>query len=141
MYCIKHLIHINVESENVYNALTTIDGLSNWWTNLTSGLSKLNGIIEFRFNEPYFMRMKVIELEKNKKVLWQCIEAEKDWIGTLISFELESQGNKTILRFKHDAWPTHSDFFAHCNLSWAKYLISLRDYLQTGKGRPFSKLT
>lgn len=137
MHCIKHLIHINAKPETIYKALSTIDGLSSWWTSLTSGESKINEIIEFRFDEPYYMRMKVLELLENRKVLWECIEAEEDWIGTLISFDIEGDGNNSILRFKHDKWPTHDDFFSHCNLSWAKYLISLRLYIESGKGAPF----
>lgn len=49
MYCIKHLFHINASKEEVYKALTTIEGLSQWWTNQTSGNPALDGIIEFRF--------------------------------------------------------------------------------------------
>lgn len=32
MYCIKHLYHINTSKEEVFKALTTIKGLSQWWT-------------------------------------------------------------------------------------------------------------
>ncbi len=80
--------------------------------------------------------MKAIKLEKDKLVQWQCIKADEDWIGTIISIKLDSGSDKTLLRFTHDKWPTHGDFFAHCNLSWAKYLLSLRLLLETGKGQP-----
>ncbi|RZW57826.1 MAG: SRPBCC domain-containing protein [Flavobacteriaceae bacterium] len=137
MYCIKHQIQINSEAKNVYVALTSIEGLSEWWTHLTSGSSEIDGIIEFKFDPPYGMKMKVISLRTDAYVKWECIQGEPDWIGTIITFDLEQTRGKTTLRFKHDKWPTQEDFYAHCNLSWAKYLLSLRSYIETGKGQPF----
>jgi len=113
MYYIKHLYHINASKEEVFKALTTIEGLSQWWTNQTSGNPALDGIIEFRFGEQYFNKMKVETLIENKAVQWKCIDGADDWINTVISFELDSNENKTRLRFSHNHWPTHSDFFAH----------------------------
>ena len=137
MFCIKLQLHINSTQAEVYNKLTSIEGLRKWWTDQTTGNTELNQLIDFRFGDRYFIQMKVKNLEQNKLVQWQCIQADKDWIGTIASFELENDDDKTLLRFTHDKWPTHGDFFAHCNLSWAKYLLSLRQLLETGKGQPF----
>jgi hypothetical protein len=43
----------------VYGALTTLDGLSGWWTEKTSE-TDVGGVIEFRFG-PGGFDMKVIE--------------------------------------------------------------------------------
>lgn len=138
MYSIKHLILIDASIEEIYKHLTTIDRLSSWWTVDTSGSSELNGLIDFRFGKIGHIQMKVIEMIPNKLVNWECLHADTDWIGTKVYFELERVDNKTQLRFIHDIWPTHGDFFAHCSLSWAKYLLSLRQLLETGKGQPFN---
>ena len=137
MYCIKHLYHIDASNEDVYKALTTIEGLSNWWTEQTSGNPTQDGIIEFRFGEVHFFKMEVETLIENKAVQWKCIDGPDDWINTIITFELDTNENKTRLRFKHNNWPTDSDFFAHCSFSWAGYLESLRLLLEKGKGQPF----
>ncbi|NND51316.1 MAG: SRPBCC domain-containing protein [Flavobacteriaceae bacterium] len=137
MYTIKHLIHFDTDIQYVYKSIATIEGLRQWWTVQTTGVSELNETIDFRFGERYFIQMKVIELEPNKMVRWECVQAEPDWIGTIITFDLDLIEGKIVLRFSHDKWPTHSDFFAHCNLSWAKYLLSLKLYLENGKGSPF----
>ncbi len=137
MYCIKHLFHINASKEEVYKALTTIESLSQWWTNQTSGNPALDGIIEFRFGKQYLNTMKVETLVENKTVQWKCIDGASDWRNTIISFELDKNENKTRLRFKHNNWPTNSDFFAQCSFSWARYLESLRQLLEKGKGQPF----
>ena len=137
MYCIKLQLIIDASKEEVFKKLTSIDGLRSWWTNQTIGSTELNQLIDFRFGEQYFIQMKVIEVVSDKLVKWQCIQADEDWIGTIVSFELDSENGKTLLKFTHDKWPTHGDFFAHCNLSWAKYLLSLRLLLESGEGQLF----
>ncbi|HRH62982.1 MAG TPA: SRPBCC domain-containing protein, partial [Bacteroidia bacterium] len=49
-YAIKHLFHIHVPKTKVFEAITTISGLRNWWTVETSGEAALGGIIQFRFS-------------------------------------------------------------------------------------------
>lgn len=137
MFSIKHLYHINATQDEVFNALTTIHGLTNWWTEDTSGIPDLDGIIEFRFGKKYFNMMKVETLVENKVVQWLCVDGAPDWINTVISFELDENENKTRLRFTHNNWRENGDFYAHCSYSWARYLESLRQWLENGKGQPF----
>lgn len=137
MYSIKHLYHIDAPVEDVYKALTTINGLQGWWTTQTAGNTALERVIEFRFGERYFNHMKVETLIENKAVQWKCMDGAEDWIGTIVSFELDTNENKTRLRFNHDNWRENNDFYAQCSFTWARYLESLRQLLQNGKGQPF----
>lgn len=59
-----------------------------------------------------------------------------EWIGTEIRFELLRQDGLTIVRFGHLAWREAVEFTAHCSMKWATFLLSLRDYVETGHGRP-----
>ena len=59
---IHHRIGVKSSSvDDVYAALTTIDGLSGWWTTDTKGDPGLGGKVEFRFPQGGF-DMEVIEL-------------------------------------------------------------------------------
>ena len=53
-HSIKHLLHIASSQENVFENLTTIKGLSQWWTTETSGSTELGGIIEFSCSRRVF---------------------------------------------------------------------------------------
>ena len=64
---IKHLLHIAAPREKVYEAITTIKGLSGWWTIQTTGECKPGGIIQFRFGTAG-NDMKEITLKKNEWV-------------------------------------------------------------------------
>ena len=136
MFCIKLQLFIDATKEDVFNKLTSIEGLRHWWTMQTTGNAEF---YSFRLHLKilqYHIQMKVINIVNNKLVQWQCTKADEDWIGTIVSFKLDTENGKTLVRFTHDKWPTHGDFFAHCNLSWAKYMLSLRLLLETGKGQP-----
>jgi uncharacterized protein YndB with AHSA1/START domain len=139
MFSIKHLFHIDAPIEKVYRAITTIEGLSNWWTNQTSGSGGLEEILEFRFGSRGFNNMKVETLIENKAVQWLCVDGADDWIDTYVSFELDTHDGKTRLRFTHGNWRENHDFYAHCSFSWARYLEGLRQLLETGKGQPFAQ--
>ena len=49
MYSIKHLFHINASKEKVFEAISIIDGLSNWWTTKSTGETSPGGALQFRF--------------------------------------------------------------------------------------------
>jgi uncharacterized protein YndB with AHSA1/START domain len=137
MSSIKHLFHINASKEKVFEALTTVKGLSGWWTASTSGESKVGGIIQFRFGDMGGPDMKVKEIKANESVSWECVGGPEDWIGHIFSFHLDTAENKTRVRFEQSGWEEAGDFYASCNFSWGRYLESLRQLCQTGKGEAF----
>ena len=136
MISIKHLFHINASNEKVYEAITTINGLSNWWTKQTSGETNPGDTIQFRFGEGG-PDMKVIELKQKELVAWECVAGVSDWIGTKFHFHLDINDQKTRVRFEQSGWKETGDFYASCCFSWGRYMESLRQFCQTGKGEAF----
>ena len=122
--------------DDVYNALTTVEGLSRWWTRDTRGVSKVGGELQFRFGEGGF-DMKVLELHPAARVLWQVVDGPDEWIGTTISFDLKQSDDWTIILFKHEGWREPVEFMHHCSTKWAVFLLSLKSLLETGKGAPY----
>ncbi len=64
-------------------------------------------------------------------------EAHPEWVGTVITFDLEADGDVTRLRFGHRDWRESNDFFASCNYQWGRYTESLKQYCETGVGNPW----
>ena len=135
-YDILHRIGIKSEPSAVYEALTTRKGLSDWWTNDTQGETSVGGVIKFRFGSLGGFDMKVVELDREKRVLWQVVEGPEEWLGTKVSFELKKEGNLTLVLFKHRGWKEQVEFMHHCSTKWATYLLSLKSLVETGKGAP-----
>ena len=136
MMSIKNLFHINAPKEKVYEAISTIEGLSNWWTTQTSGDSNIDGVIQFRFGAQG-PDVKVTELKPNESITWECIAGPEDWLGTTFSFKLDENEEKTRVRFEQAGYKEANDFYASCAFSWGRYMESLRQYCQTGKGQAF----
>ena len=134
---ILHKVGIKSSSPNeVYKALTTLEGLSAWWTDNTKGESnKVGGVIQFRFGAGGF-DMKVLELDPARHLLWQVVDGPEEWIGTKISFDVRQEADWTIVFFKHQGWKEPVEFMHHCSTKWGVFLLSLKSRLETGKGRP-----
>src|ERR1700677_2414909 len=133
---ILHKVGIKGSSlEKVYQALATREGLAAWWTNKTQGGSEGRGVLKFRFEAGGF-DMKVSELQPARRVLWKVIEGPEEWVGTQISFDLKQDGDYVIVLFKHMGWKEPVEFMHHCGTKWAVFLLSLKELLETGKGRP-----
>ena len=132
---ILHRVGIRSSPQKVFNAISTIDGLTRWWTTNTAGKSAIGGIIKFRFEGGGF-DMKVVDLRKNKLVKWKCVKGPEEWIDTEITFLLKPAKNQVFVIFTHANWKKPVEFMHHCSTKWAVFLLSLRDWLERGEGRP-----
>jgi hypothetical protein len=136
MVDILHKVGIKSSSQSdAYKALSTLEGLSGWWTENTLGDTKVGGVIQFRFGAGG-IDMKVLELAPAKQVLWQVVDGPAEWIGTKVSFDIRQEGDWTIILFKHQGWKEPVEFMHHCTTKWGVFLLSLKSLLETGKGRP-----
>lgn len=137
MVDILHRVGINASPREVYRALTTRDRLADWWTNDTQGqAAEVGSVIHFRFGDRGFFDMKVLELDPEKRVVWEVTDGPKEWIGTRVIWDLSPEGAGTTIRFKQQGWREPVDFMYHCSTKWAIFLMSLKSLLETGKGRP-----
>jgi uncharacterized protein YndB with AHSA1/START domain len=138
---IIHRIGIKSSAALVYKALSTIKGLAHWWTEEVEGDEKVGGKIAFTFRTDTGdikgkMIMQVTELNADKSVRWRCVDGPAEWIGTDITFDLSQQDGQIIIIFGHRNWREAIEFMAHCSMKWAVFLLSLREYVETGKGKP-----
>lgn len=136
MVDILHRIGVKDSSpDKIYNALTTLDGLSGWWASDTNGSVEVDGVIEFRF-APGGFDMKVLELTPAKHVLWQVVDGPAEWIGTTVNWEITQDREYTIVMFSHVGWKEPVEFMHHCSTKWAMFLMSLKSLLESGAGYP-----
>ena len=134
---ILHRVGIKSSSTHaVYTALTTLEGLSAWWTNDTQGEGTVEGALQFRFGKAGGFDMKVLELHPARRVLWQVVDGPPEWIGTKVSWDLKQEDNYAVVLFKHAGWKEPVEFMHHCSTKWAVFLMSLKSLLETGKGTP-----
>lgn len=135
---ILHRVGIKSTSPNAaYKALTICDRLAAWWTDNTKGDSQVGSVLQFRFGDRGGFDMRIVELVPNTRVLWQVVGGPEEWIGTKVSFDLKQDGDYTILLFKHAGWKEPVEFMHHCSTKWGVFLMSLKSFVETGKGAPY----
>lgn len=82
------------------------------------------------------MSMEVLGLEPNRKVHWRFSKGPEEWIGTDAIFDLSQDGDYTIVLFGHRNWREPVEFMAHCSMKWALFMLSLKELVETGRGKP-----
>jgi uncharacterized protein YndB with AHSA1/START domain len=136
MVDILHRIGVKDSSPNaVFDALTTLSGLSGWWASETSGSVDVGGVIQLRF-APGGFDMKVTALTAGSVVRWEVVDGPAEWIGTTVNWEFKQDGDYTIVLFNHAGWKEPVEFMNHCSTKWAIFLMSLKSLLETGTGYP-----
>lgn len=139
MESIEQINHIKSPIATVYKALTSEKGLGEVWTKKLKVKPEIGFINEFDFDEGYTTKMKTIELIENKRIVWECIDSDEEWIGTKISFELTEENNVTTITLKHFEWRELTDFYRWCSYNWAMFLFSLKTYCENQKGLPYQE--
>jgi uncharacterized protein YndB with AHSA1/START domain len=139
-YGINHQVGIKATPEDIYKALTETEKLAQWWTIDTRGSGTTVGdTLEFWFNKASFcQKFNVKELEPGKRVVWKSPKGQgaDQWEGTEVAFDLSTDEKQTFIQFRHSGWRESTDFQGHCSMRWAVFLLSLKDVLERGKGRP-----
>jgi len=134
---IWHEIHINAAPKEVYHAVTDVKKLSHWWTTDIRGKSAVGEKLEFWFYGQLSAEMVVTALKADELVQWRVAERSiPDWVNTEIEFKIFREGDQTILHLRHSKWREDAKMFPECSMHWAIYLLSLKEFVETGRGRP-----
>ncbi len=141
MVDIVHRVATTASASKVYAALATVEGIAAWWTRETTGSSKNGGHIKTIFRledgtEVGTIEFELVGLVPNKEVRYRFTGGPAEWLGTEAIFTLSQDGDYTVIRFGHRGWKEEVEFTAHCSTKWATFLLSVKELVETGKGRP-----
>ena len=121
----------------VYDALTTTEGLTAWWTP-AEGDGLTGGELTFSFGPEATAVMRVDAAERAVGVRWTntaCIQ--EDWVGTTLHFDIKpTPEGGTDLHFRHAGLTPRLECFIDCKSGWDHFIPSLRAYVETGAGNP-----
>lgn len=141
---IVHNLKIKASHETIYNAVSTKEGITGWWSGdcevgtaegETSLLKfdKEGTIIEMGF--------KTITLNPHKKVVWECISMPNpSWIGTKVITEISDTEDGCDVVFSHTGFDEKwkgLEPFEQTMLTWGHFMESLVTFCETGEGQPW----
>jgi hypothetical protein len=135
MATIYHQVGIKAALHDVYKAIASTEGVTGWWTN-TSGDPGTGGELEFLFGS-HSVHVRVTVNIPDKHVEWTVCGEAGEWLDTRICFDLEELEDQVMVNFQHTDWKAETPFLAHCSTKWGVFMLSLKDYLETGAGKPF----
>jgi uncharacterized protein YndB with AHSA1/START domain len=135
---VVHEISINAPPERVFDAISTTDGIRGWWADDAVYDGKLAGKAQVKFGRPpAALTMETTVFCKDEEILWRCLNGPPDWIGTNVSWLLESDADGgTRVRLQHSnpragaAGPPDQDAI------WRELLAGLKQYVEGGAPGP-----
>ena len=137
---IFHRFPINALVEKVFNAVSTTDGLDNWWTKSSKGIPHVGETYELFFSPEYIWTAVISKCIPNKEFEFTMQESDDDWMNTKVGFKLTSKNNNiTEVEFYHTCWPESNQHYKISNYCWAMYLRILKRYIEFGEKIPYEE--
>ena len=134
---IHHEMKIKAPADQVYEALTTAEGLKAWHSAHLEGDGAPGHAWLFEFSGRPTFRWEVTESAAPTRVAWWCVEGPGDSVGTSVTFRLSGAGEETTLvELAHQGWPGTHGNYRKCNTYWGVLLHHLRQYVEEGTPRP-----
>lgn len=131
---------IRAARERVFAAVSTPAGLDSWWTKRSSGDPARPGTeYQLWFGPEYDWRGTIIRSASPTEFALRLVEADPDWMGTVVQFDLEARDSGTWLRFGHLGWPSVNEHYRISANCWAAYLRILRRSLEHGESVPYEQ--
>lgn len=134
---ILHDLPIQAPRARVFETITSPAGLDRWWTKRSSGVPSTGALYTLLFGEQHDWRARVARCEPPFAFELEITQAEPDWMGTRVGFELVEKGAATQLRFHHAGWSEASEHYRISSFCWAMYLRVLKRYLEQGETVPY----
>jgi len=152
-FCIKNSLYNFIESfttkieiakspQEVFKIITA--DVSKWWggKDLTGSSIILND--EFIINHPgaHYSKQKLIDVIPGKKIVWLVTEStlnwltknKHEWTNTKMIFELNANGNKTIINFTHEGLVPELECYTQVQQGWNMVIKNyLYNYILYGK--------
>jgi uncharacterized protein YndB with AHSA1/START domain len=135
-------IHIGATPEKVFDTLTTAAEFTSWWAP-AAGSAAEAGELHITFDgieDPLVLQVK--QATRSSTVIWDVESCAflPDWVGTTAAFTLSpASAGGCDLEFRHEGLSPQLECYDMCQAGWDQYLPSLRDYVETGTGDPFSR--
>ena len=125
---ILHHVVINGPPSAVFSALTTNDGIRQWWTEESSIVPKLGSVAKFGFSEfGLTLCMRIDECVPFQRLSWTCISGSEEWQDSTLTFEIMQNGEHcTTLIFQQSGFKLTNARITDRNKYWSAAFVRLK---------------
>jgi len=136
-------VFVNSSKQLIFKALT--EEVDKWWSDIENSSKNKDDIFKISFGKESYWKFRVIEINKNKRIVWKCIESHQDhnlkgvdeeWLNSEITWTISEKDKNTKIDFLHKGLVTDGICYDVCSTAWDFYILnSLKSYLETGIGK------
>jgi uncharacterized protein YndB with AHSA1/START domain len=140
MFEILMQVDVSADRAAVWEALTTEQGITGWWTTRAEVPSGVGGVLRLHFPDaPMTWDLRVDRARPPEELVWHCVGGPPQWVGTEVSFGLTpaTEGQGTTIRFDHVGWRETDQMFRVVTFGWGQMLARLKGFADTGKPAPY----
>ena len=131
-------VWIAAERDDVFAALTTVEGLNGWWGPTLEVSAEVGGHVVFDHGLGAPMRMEIVAFDPPARVTWRFVSTYDDvdnpaseWTGQTFDWRIEPRTDHTLLgsslsvtavRLTNVGWPAPSRWRGFCTTAWGATL-------------------
>jgi uncharacterized protein YndB with AHSA1/START domain len=132
MMSLAHRINIEAGQQSVFEALSTAEGWSRWFTPEVTGDFTDGSEITCQPNGRSPIRLWVTSVQPGSTITFEALEGPFAAPGATTSIRLvTADDGRTAVDLRHDTPPIPEEDLAACNTYWGILLGQLREYCQT----------
>ena len=134
---VRHQVGIVGDINDIYRALHEPDGLVGWWATTAAGAPDVGQVLELHFSGLATLSFRIESLEENSLVRLHCVSGPGPWQDSTLGFSLKKDSDQVWVGLVHENDAASESDFLYFSTKWTCYLLSLRDLIEIGQGRPY----
>ncbi len=137
MHELHHEIDVNAPPHAVYEAITTQEGFSRWWTGDCQIQPQVGSVAELSLPDGTpVLKMRMDELKPQKRIVWYCLGDDAQWKDTRVLWDFSERDGRTVLHLLHAYWRSPGRAFAIANTTWGYLMHRLKAALEDHPSAP-----
>ena len=134
---VVHQVGIKGDVNLIYKAMLEPEGLVAWWAETADGSPIEGETLNLHFSNVATLSFEIKKLVKDSLILFKCVSGPGPWQNCDLSFHFKQDADQTWVKLIHENTSATEEDFLYFSTKWTCYLLSLKSYIETGKGMPF----
>ncbi len=134
---VRHRIGIVGNINEIYRSMHEPAGLCGWWATKIDGIPKVGEVLDLHFSDVVTLSFRIQTLEEDALIRLHGVSGPRAWLDCLLEFSFNQDPEQVWVELIHENKSASDDDFLYFNTKWTCYLLSLRDLIETGRGRPY----
>ena len=137
MATISKNVTMSAPKEDVFEALTTVEGLKSWFTPGLEGVPSDGSEFTSRFaskDGPFTWL--VTDTTPGSVVRWKCTAGPGNSVGTTATFSISEQNGQTTVSLDHEGFEDSDAAINSCTRLWGNMMDHLQKFVESHQPDP-----